>query len=105
MIHPAYPFFQVLAQRKSYGDSSDFHDTIIESFPPIADAGGYELLWVSGPGRSLEVIPFPADRYTAAYLKDIVRQAKIYIRPIQKNLPMCLPSSSTASYIEHLGMS
>ena len=92
VIHSAYPSCCRSWHKENfeYGDSSDFHDTIIEIFPPIADAGGYELLWVSGPGRSLEVIPFPADGYTAAYLKDIVRQAKIYIRPIQKNLPMCL---------------
>lgn len=50
----------------------------------MSSVGGFELLWVTGPGRSLDVIQVPGEGYTAEYLKDVVRQAKIYIRPIQR---------------------
>ena len=43
------------------------------------------VLRVVDKGRSLELIPLPPDGYTAcASSQDI--QAKIYIRPIQRNL-------------------
>ena len=36
--------------------------------------------------RLLEVIPVPPDGYTAKYLKAVVLQARVYIRPIQRDL-------------------
>ena len=60
-------------------DSDDVNYYILEAFPKLKGAGGYEL----------ELIPTPPDGYTAAYLKDVAQQAKqLYIRPIQRNLPM-----------------
>ena len=49
--------------------------------------GGYELLKAS-QSRILEVIPSPADGYTASFLKDVVGQGRIYIRPIQRGLSL-----------------
>ena len=69
-----------------YGDSDDTHHTILEAFPQLRDAGGYEILR-SNQCRSLEVVPAPADGYTTAYLKDIFGQAKICLRSIQRDLP------------------
>ena len=77
-------------------DSDDVHFYIMEAFPRLKDAGGYELLRATN-GRLLEVIPLPPDGYSVAYLKDVAQQAKIYIRPIQKNLPLELAASSTVS--------
>lgn len=68
-----------------YGDSDDTHFTILEAFPQLKDAGGYEILRAS-QNRILEVVPAPADGYTTAYLMDIFGQAKIYLRPIQRDL-------------------
>ena len=68
-------------------DSDDVNYYILEAFPKLKGAGGYELLRASS-SRRLELIPTPPDGYTAAYLKDVAQQAKIYIRPIQRNLPM-----------------
>ena len=59
----------------------------MDAFPQLKDTGGYELLRVSEDNhRTLETIPAPPCGYSAEYLKECVRQAKIYIRPIQKNL-------------------
>ena len=73
--------------------SADTHECILEAFPQLRGAGGYEHLRVSDRGRGLEVIPYHPDGYTAIYLKD-VQQVKVYIRPIQKNLSMDLISSN-----------
>ena len=62
----------------------------------LKDAGGYELLRATN-GRLLEVIPLPPDGYSVAYLRDVAQQAKIYIRPIQKYLPLELAASSIVS--------
>ena len=87
-----------------HGDSADAHECILEAFPQLRGAGGYELLRVSDRGRGLEVIPYPPDGYTAIYLKDVVQQAKIYIRPIQKDLSMDPISSNmvTVCYLRML---
>ena len=53
----------------------------MENFPKLKDAGGYELLRVGARNRCLEVIPIPPGGYTVEYLKDVVQQAKVYIRP------------------------
>ena len=59
----------------------------MDAFPQLKDAGGYELLRVSEDDRrTLETIPAPPYGYSVEYLKECVHQAKIYIRPIQKNL-------------------
>lgn len=68
-----------------HGDSDDAHECILEAFPQLRGAGGYELLRVSDRGRGVEVIPYSPDGYSAIYLKG-VQQAKVYIRLIQKDL-------------------
>ena len=66
-------------------DFDDVHYYIMDAFPKLKDARGYELLRASN-GRVLEVVPVPPEGYSASYLKDVMQQAKIYIRPIQKCL-------------------
>ena len=83
-----------------YGDSTDVDEEMLEAFPSLKDAGRYELLR-SAPGRSLEIIPRPADGYTASYLKDVVQQAKIYVRPIQRNLSLQPKPCSTVCIIKN----
>lgn len=70
-----------------HGDTEDLHRSIIDAFPQLSDAGGYELLRLSEVNRrTLELIPVPPSGYSAEYLKECVHQAKVYIRPIQRNL-------------------
>lgn len=71
------------------GDASDVQREILDSFPPLNDGGGFELLRVPCRGRSeLEQIPIPVGGYSTAFLRDVVKQARIYIRPIQRDLPL-----------------
>ena len=78
-------------------DSDDVHYYILEAFPQLKDAGGYELLRAWN-GRLLEVLPSPPHGYSVAYLRDVAQQAKIYIRPIQKNLMVEIAASSSVSH-------
>ena len=78
-----------------FGDSSRFHDDVMAAFPKLADGGGYELLCTKqNNNRELCVIPPPSGGYNAEYLKSIVGQAKVNIRPIQKNLSTTLNDDS-----------
>lgn len=63
------------------------HYTINEVFPQLKEGGGYELL-KGNQSRMLEVIPTPPEGYTPVYLKDVIGQGKVYVRPIQKNLSL-----------------
>ena len=72
-----------------YGESFEFHDSIISAFPRPAEGGGYELLHTKQNNNcELCVIPPPPGGYTVDYLKNMASQAKIYIRPIQRDLPL-----------------
>ena len=72
-----------------YGDSGEFHDSIISAFPKLTSGGGYELLrTLPNNNKELCVIPPPSGVHTVEYIKNIVSQAKVYIRPIQKNLSL-----------------
>lgn len=58
---------------------------MIDNYPKLASAGGYELLR-QGAGRQLEEIPIPPAGYSADYLKSVVHNAKVYVRPLQTSL-------------------
>ena len=64
----------------------------MDNFPQLKEAGGYELLRVGTRSRNLELIPIPPGGYTAQYLKEVVQQAKVYIRPIQADLDVNVES-------------
>lgn len=70
-------------------DSSEVHIEILEAFPQLSTAGGYQLMRVGDTGgqrNELRVIPPPPEGYTIAYLQEVLRQAKVYVRPLQKDL-------------------
>lgn len=76
-----------------YGSTSEFKQEILEAFPKLRLGGGYELLRTATKNnRIISVIPRPPGGYTADYVKNIVCQAKVYIRPIQQDL--CVRSVS-----------
>ena len=71
------------------GDSDDLHEAVMDAFPSLKNASGYELLRLDENFRRvLEVIPSPPNGYNAEFLKESVHHAKIYIRPMQRNLPL-----------------
>lgn len=84
------------------GDQAmELHAEIINAFPMLKDGGGYDLLRLGdGTDRNtLCVIPQPSQGYNVSYLKEVVRQAKIYIRPIQHDLEL-LPEVTDSSNSE-----
>lgn len=85
----------------SFADSSELHDEIMSTFPALVDGGGYELLRAgeAGSRNSLVVIPQPPEGYTVDYLREVVRQAKVYIRPLQKDLPMEIQPASSSAFL------
>ena len=70
------------------GDWNHIRNSIIQAFPPLKDAGGIELLRTSGPySKSLTVIESKF-AHSVAKLKEYVEQAKVYVRPLQANIPL-----------------
>ena len=57
-------------------------------FPKLLDSGGFELLRVPEGGKQLNVIACPESGYTVSYLRAVVHYAKVYIRPMQKDLSL-----------------
>ena len=72
------------------GDGShELHREILHTFPRLSEGGGYELLRVAESGqRNLCVIPSQSDGYSVSYLLEVLRQAKVYIRPVQNDLSL-----------------
>ena len=64
---------------------------LLEEFPLLSNAGGIELMRTGfgQKSKTLEVIPVPfgSSSYSVEYLKDVLMQAKCYVRPIQRDLP------------------
>ena len=72
-----------------YGEAFEFHDKLLHAFPKLSDAGGYELLrTLPNNNRHLCVIPPQSGGYTVRYLKNIVNNAKVFIRPLQQGLSL-----------------
>ncbi len=63
--------------------AAQIHEMFLSKYPPLEAAGGYSLLRCSDSSRILVEIETPEGGLTIPYLKDIVRQAKLYIRPLQ----------------------
>ena len=71
----------------AFGDAQDIYHELLFQFPKLSQAGGFELLRTpEGGGRQLDVIAAPESGYTVTYLRAVVHNAKIYIRPMQRDL-------------------
>lgn len=74
------------------GGTDHFDKNIIEKYPKLSEAGGYELmLYQRGKDAAFHTMKPP---YTPNRLKEMCGQAKIYIRPLQNNLPLDIISIS-----------
>lgn len=74
-------------------DPSVISNKLMDVFPKLQEGGGFEFLKILGSTRSrnLGLLPCPRSGYTLEYLKDpstMIGQATIYIRPLQKDLPL-----------------
>ncbi|KAA0724023.1 hypothetical protein E1301_Tti019930 [Triplophysa tibetana] len=68
--------------------AEEFKRHILTAYPKLNGCGGFELLRLSGMTRSkkLSVLPCPSTGYTIRFIKDHIKNALIYIRPMQKNI-------------------
>jgi len=66
------------------GDAEHIHSALLAKFPQLQTCGGYTLLRLSdSSSMDLIEIEHPAKGMSVRYLKDILNQAKLYIRPLQ----------------------
>ena len=54
--------------------------------PVLEACGGYTLLRLAEKSHSMVDLEGSDSRMTISYLKDILNQAKLYIRPLQKDI-------------------
>ncbi len=70
------------------GDANHIHGIIMEAFPILDECGGYTLMRVAENSRDLVSIEGgPDGGICVLFLKEILRQAKLYVRPLQCDLP------------------
>ena len=69
-----------------YAEAEELQDALTDEFPKLSRGGGFELLRQTGNSLLLEAIPSPKNGYTVEYLKAVVSNAKIYVRPMQRGL-------------------
>lgn len=64
-----------------------FREVLVQAFPKLSSCGGYEFLRCIPNTKQLEVIPH---RFTGSpkVLKTMIGTGKVFIRPIQKDLPI-----------------
>ena len=68
------------------GDAAEVHDIILSNFPILSECGGYTLMRTADNSRSLVAVEGPDGGTTVPFLKDILRQARLYIRPLQSDI-------------------
>ncbi len=79
--------------------TQEFHDSILEAFPKLKEAGGFEFLRCVANSRDLEEVPSPIN-LSPRLLRSHMNSGRIYIRPIQVDLdlkPDKINYSSTVS--------
>ena len=59
---------------------------LLDTFLILEECGGYTLLRLAENSHNMVEIACPEGRMTVAYLKDILNQAKLYVRPLQKDI-------------------
>lgn len=88
------------AKSITFIENEPIYDTIVEHYPKLSEVGGFDFLMHQrggGNDAGFHVINPP---HTANRLKDLCGQAKIYIRPVQKDIPLTSKSISETSCTE-----
>ena len=68
------------------GDALHIHSVLLDTFKQLDDCGGYTLLRLAANSTSLIEIKPPKGGMTVRYLKDIVKSAKLFVRPLQADI-------------------
>ena len=70
-------------------DAHGIYCELLVQFPKLHDAGGYKLMRTHYKGsKLLNVIDVPPSGYNVTYLKAVVHNARIFIRPLQRDLSL-----------------
>ena len=64
----------------------EIRDLIMETYPKLIDAGGFELVYAEPRKRDLRIITPGPNGLTIKYIVSFIGQGKIFVRPIQENL-------------------
>ena len=75
------------------GDSLHIHDILLDAYDKLSDCGGYSLHRLGTNSSDLMTIEPPRGGITVRYLKDIVKSAKLYVRPLQEDI-ICIEDSN-----------
>ena len=70
----------------SDGDAEHIHNVVLQKFPVLESCGGYTLMRLAENSHNMVEIEGPDSGISVAYLKDILNHAKLYIRPLQKDI-------------------
>ena len=68
------------------GDAEHIHSILLSQFPQLEACGGYTLMRLKENSYDLVEIEYPVKGLNVSYLKDILNQAKLYIRPLQRSI-------------------
>ena len=71
----------------SNGDAFHVHSVIMKHYPELEGCGGYSLMRLgSGSNELVNITPQKGGVMCVSYLRDVLKSAKLYIRPLQKDL-------------------
>ena len=88
-----------LGERKiefsKYGNGAQVHETIVGTFAQLGELGYEVLRCGEGRTKSLLRIPMPSSGFSVEFLKSALGQAKGYLRPLQRDIPMQNTCSSS----------
>ena len=73
---------------KLNGNWSHIKETVIKAYPALEKAGGFELLRTDGPYSKRLATIDSKFLISVSALKEFVDQARVFVRPIQLNLPL-----------------
>ena len=65
------------------------HEKILATFLKLTEGGGYQLLRCLPNSRHLMELAAPEGGHTPLSLKEDAGQARIYLRPLQRDLSVC----------------
>lgn len=68
------------------GDAQHIHGVLLKAFPPLEQCGGYNLMRLASNSTDLITITSPKWGMTVKYLREILRSAKLFIRPLQTDI-------------------
>ena len=68
------------------GDAFHIHSTLLSAYPEIEDCGGYTLMRLGCGSNELVTIESPKDGLNVRYLRDILKSAKLFVRPLQRDI-------------------